>query len=50
MVIVIAHRRETIGFADRVLVLRDGVLVQEGRPRDLAAASGLYAELYGGGA
>lgn len=50
VVIIIAHRRETIDFADRVLVLRDGVLVQEGRPQDLAAASGLYAELYGDGA
>lgn len=49
VVIIIAHRRETIGFADRVLVLRDGILVQEGRPRDLATASGLYAELYGDG-
>ncbi len=47
VVIIIAHRRETISFADRVLVLRDGVLVQEGRPKDLAAACGLYAELYG---
>lgn len=50
VVIIIAHRRETIDFADRVLVLRDGTLVQEGRPQDLAAASGLYAELYGDGA
>ena len=47
VVIVIAHRRETIDVADRVLVLEDGVLVQEGRPADLAAIPGLYARLYG---
>lgn len=47
VVIVIAHRRETIDFADNVLVLRSGTLIQEGRPAELAAASGLYADLYG---
>ena len=47
VIIVIAHRRETIDFADRVLVLRSGRLIQEGRPAELAAQPGLYADLYG---
>lgn len=47
VVIIIAHRRETIDFADRVLVLRSGSLVQEGPPAELAALPGLYADLYG---
>lgn len=47
VVIIIAHRRETIDFADRVLVLRSGNLVQVGPPAELAAQPGLYADLYG---
>lgn len=45
-VIVIAHRRETVGIADRVVVLEDGAVVQEGPPAALIAAPGLYARLY----
>ena len=45
-VIVIAHRRETIEVADRVLVLEEGVVVQEGSPRELAESPGPYASLY----
>ena len=45
-VIVIAHRRETIEVADRVLVLEDGAVVQEGSPRELADAPGPYTSLY----
>jgi subfamily B ATP-binding cassette protein MsbA len=46
LVIVIAHRRQTIGTADHVLVLHQGRLVEAGRPSDLAAANGLYTRLY----
>ncbi len=46
-VVVIAHRLSTITHADRILVLQDGAVVQEGRHEELLARGGLYAALYG---
>lgn len=43
---VIAHRLSTVRSADRILVLKDGVFVQEGTHDTLLASGGLYAELY----
>jgi len=45
-VIVVAHRRETIESADRVIVLDGGRAVENGTPAELAAAGGVYARLY----
>jgi subfamily B ATP-binding cassette protein MsbA len=45
--IVIAHRLSTIRSADVIFVLQDGRIVEEGKHDELAAANGLYAELYG---
>ena len=45
-VIVIAHRRETIENADRVIVIDDGRVVQDGTPAELAREGGVYARLY----
>ena len=44
--IVIAHRLATIRGADRILVLRDGELVEQGTHDELIELAGLYARLY----
>jgi len=43
--IVIAHRLATVEAADRILVLRQGRLIEEGNHRELRRAGGLYAQL-----
>ena len=44
--LVIAHRLTTIRGADRIVVLRDGAIIEEGAHDDLMASGGLYSELY----
>ncbi len=44
--IVIAHRLSTILAADRILVLKEGTLVEEGSHDSLMRQGGLYKELY----
>jgi ATP-binding cassette, subfamily B, bacterial len=43
--LVIAHRLSTVLNADRILVMDEGRIVEEGRHADLVAKGGLYARL-----
>jgi ATP-binding cassette subfamily B protein len=44
--IVIAHRLSTIRHADRILVLKDGRVTEEGHHDDLVERGGTYADLW----
>ena len=44
--IVIAHRLSTIKNADKIVVLENGLKVEEGRHKDLLSRNGVYANIY----
>ena len=44
--IVIAHRLSTIKSADRIIVMKDGRIIEEGRHEDLINQKGFYYSLY----
>ena len=44
--IVIAHRLSTIRLADRIIVMNDGKIIEEGSHDDLLKQKGLYANIY----
>jgi ATP-binding cassette subfamily B multidrug efflux pump len=45
-VIAIAHRLSTISALDRLVVIDQGEIMQQGRHDELAHSDGLYAELW----
>lgn len=46
--LMVAHRLSTIGRVDKILVLQDGRLVEEGSPAELKSQSGYYARVISG--
>jgi len=45
-VLMISHQLSAAAACDRILVLEDGHLVQQGHHRDLVAQSGTYRRLW----
>ncbi|AMB41566.1 MULTISPECIES: ABC transporter ATP-binding protein [Paenarthrobacter] len=45
--IIIAHRLSTVETADRVLVVHDGRIVEDGTPAELISGGGRFARLHG---
>lgn len=46
MAVIISHRFSTVRMADRIVVLKDGQVVEDGSHEELIARGGLYAELF----
>ena len=46
MAVIISHRFSTVRMADRIIVLQDGMVIEDGSHHELVERGGLYAELF----
>ena len=46
MAVIISHRFSTVRMADRIIVLQNGMVKEDGSHQELVARGGLYAELF----
>ena len=44
-VMIIAHRMRTVAEADKIVVLKDGVVAEQGTPAELEAKDGIYRHM-----
>lgn len=44
-VLIIAHRMRTVSSADKIVVLKDGIVAEQGAPSELIKRNGLYAHM-----
>ena len=44
-VMIIAHRMRTVADADKIVVLKDGVVAESGTPEELKKKDGIYANI-----
>ena len=44
-VLIIAHRMRTVSGADKIVVLRDGAVAEQGSPAELLQAGGVFAHM-----
>ena len=42
---IIAHRMRTVADADKIVVLKDGVVAESGTPGELEKQNGIYANM-----
>ena len=47
MAVIISHRFSTVRMADRIIVLEQGAVVEDGTHDELVSRAGVYAELFG---
>ncbi|MFY9610632.1 MAG: ABC transporter ATP-binding protein [Blastocatellia bacterium] len=46
MAVIISHRFSTVRMADRIVVLQNGMVIEDGSHQELVTRGGLYAELF----
>ena len=44
-VLIIAHRMRTVDGADKIVVLKDGVVAEQGTPDELKKNNGIYSHM-----